>query len=157
MALLFRIPHKYDDSSFYTRDDFVTIKSQGLNHVRIPIGYWAVDVADYEPYVTGQYPYLVRAVEWCKEIGLGVMIDLHGLPGKFSILIKPSTLPDFTSGSQNGQDNSGLTGPVLFAMNTTNAQRSLAVLKNLSTEFSQSVYGGTVTGTHKLLIDIMRT
>ena len=41
-------------SSFYTRDDFEDIKSAGLNSVRIPIGYWAVDVNDQEPYVSGQ-------------------------------------------------------------------------------------------------------
>jgi glucan 1,3-beta-glucosidase len=56
------------------------------------------------------------------------MIDLHGAPG-----------------SQNGQDNSGLIGPVLFASNSSNTDRSLDVLRNLTEEFSQSVYGGAVT------------
>lgn len=56
------------------------------------------------------------------------MIDLHGAPG-----------------SQNGQDNSGLIGPVLFASNTSNEDRSLNVLRNLTEEFSQSIYGGAVT------------
>ena len=56
------------------------------------------------------------------------MIDLHGAPG-----------------SQNGQDNSGLIGPVLFASNTSNVDRSLNVLRNLTEEFSRSVYGGAVT------------
>lgn len=65
----------------------------GLNAVRIPFGYWAVDVNDYEPYVSGQYPYLIRAVNWASELGMSVLIDLHGAPG-----------------SQNGQDNSGLIG-----------------------------------------------
>ena len=65
----------------------------GLNAVRIPLGYWAVDVNDYEPYVSGQYPYLIRAVNWASELGMRVLIDLHGAPG-----------------SQNGQDNSGLIG-----------------------------------------------
>lgn len=100
----------------------------GLNAVRIPLGYWAVDVRDDEPYVTGQYPYLIQAVQWAQELGLQVMIDLHGAPG-----------------SQNGQDNSGLIGPVLFPSNSTNAERSLRVLKNLTKEFSQDSYGGAVT------------
>lgn len=56
------------------------------------------------------------------------MIDLHGAPG-----------------SQNGQDNSGLIGPVLFASNSSNADRSLDVLRNLTEEFSRDVYGETVT------------
>lgn len=104
------------------------MKTAGLNAIRIPLGYWAVDVQDDEPYVAGQYPYLIQAVHWAQEVGLQVMIDLHGAPG-----------------SQNGQDNSGLIGPVLFATNTSNSDRSLDVLRNLTEEFSQSVYGGAVT------------
>ena len=41
-------------STFYTRDDLVDISNAGLNIIRIPIGYWAVDLLDYEPYVSGQ-------------------------------------------------------------------------------------------------------
>lgn len=66
-------------SSFTTLGDFEDIKSAGLNAVRIPIGYWAVDLLDYEPYVSGQYPYLIRAVQWAGELGLQVLIDLHGV------------------------------------------------------------------------------
>jgi hypothetical protein len=115
-------------SSFITRDDFEDMKSAGLNAIRIPIGYWAVDVRPDEPYVTGQYPYLIQAVQWSSEFGFQVMIDLHGAPG-----------------SQNGQDNSGLIGPVLFPSNSSNTDRSLDVLRNLTEEFSQDIYGGAVT------------
>ena len=104
------------------------MKAAGLSAIRIPLGYWAVDLRDDEPYVAGQYPYLIQAVQWAREVGLQVMIDLHGAPG-----------------SQNGQDNSGLIGPVLFASNSSNRDRSLDVLRNLTEEFSQSVYGGAVT------------
>jgi glucan 1,3-beta-glucosidase len=117
------------DSSFFTRDDLVDIKAAGLNAVRIPVGYWAVDVRADEPYVSGQYPYLIQAVQWAGELDLQVLVDLHGAPG-----------------SQNGQDNSGLIGPVLFPSNSTNADRSLSVLRNLTEEFSRDVYGGVVTG-----------
>jgi glucan 1,3-beta-glucosidase len=116
------------DSTFINRDDFEDMKTAGLNAIRIPLGYWAVNLRDDEPYVAGQYPYLIQAVQWAREVGLQVMIDLHGAPG-----------------SQNGQDNSGLIGPVLFASNTSNIDRSLSVLRNLTEEFSQSVYGGAVT------------
>ena len=104
------------------------MKSAGLNAIRIPIGYWAVDAGPDEPYVTGQYPYLIQAVRWSSEFGFQVMIDLHGAPG-----------------SQNGQDNSGLIGPVLFPSNSSNLDRSLDVLRNLTEEFSQDIYGGAVT------------
>lgn len=56
------------------------------------------------------------------------MIDLHGAPG-----------------SQNGWEETGLVGPVLFTANTSNTDRSLNVLRNLTKEFSQDQYGGVVT------------
>ncbi|KAM0722344.1 hypothetical protein Q7P37_001785 [Cladosporium fusiforme] len=115
-------------SDFLTRDDFEDMASAGLNAVRIPIGYWAIDVRDDEPYVDGQYPYLIQAVQWAQELGLQVMIDLHGAPG-----------------SQNGQDNSGLIGPILFPRNSSNTKRSLDVLRNFTEEFSQDIYSGVVT------------
>lgn len=40
--------------TFYTHDDFLQIKAAGLTAVRIPLGYWAVDLLDFEPYVSGQ-------------------------------------------------------------------------------------------------------
>jgi len=113
--------------SFFTKDDFEEIAQAGLNAVRIPVGYWAVDVLEYEPYVQGQYPYLIQAVLWASSLNLTVSIDLHGVPG-----------------SQNGQDNSGLIGPVLFPSNGSNVERSLGVLRNLSIEFGRDVYGGAV-------------
>ena len=76
-----------------------------------------------------QYPYLIQAVQWAQQLGLSVLIDVHGAPG-----------------SQNGQDNSGLIGPVMFQTNTTNSDRTIGVLRNLTTEFSRDVYGGVVKG-----------
>jgi glucan 1,3-beta-glucosidase len=52
-----------------------------LNHVRVPIGYWAWDVQEGEPYIQGQLPYLRNAVGWAARYGLKVVIDLHGAPG----------------------------------------------------------------------------
>jgi glucan 1,3-beta-glucosidase len=67
--------------------------SAGLNHVRIPIGFWAYDVSGGEPYIQGQAEYLDRAIGWARNHGLKVLIDVHGAPG-----------------SQNGYDNSGRRG-----------------------------------------------
>lgn len=61
-----------------------------LNHVRLPIGYWAWDVSGGEPYIQGQLAYLNKAVTWAQKYNLKVIVDLHGVPG-----------------SQNGFDNSG--------------------------------------------------
>ena len=62
-----------------------------------------------------------------------VLVDLHGAPG-----------------SQNGFDHSGFIGSVGFADNTTNVDRTIAVLRNFTEEFSKPEYGGTVTGESSL-------
>ena len=49
--------------------------------MRIPIGYWAFDVAPSEPYIQGQKPYLLNAIGWAAKYNLKVIIDLHGAPG----------------------------------------------------------------------------
>uniref|UniRef100_A0A0W0F8B9 Putative glycoside hydrolase family 5 protein n=1 Tax=Moniliophthora roreri TaxID=221103 RepID=A0A0W0F8B9_MONRR len=76
--------------TWITEQDFRDIAAAGLNHVRIPIGYWAFQVQGGEPYIQGQLPYLQRAVGWAAANNLKVIVDLHGAPG-----------------SQNGFDNSG--------------------------------------------------
>ncbi|PBK71986.1 glycoside hydrolase family 5 protein [Armillaria solidipes] len=77
-------------STWITESDFADIASAGLNHVRIPIGYWAFNVTEHEPYIQGQVDYLRKALRWAAAHGLQVIVDLHGVPG-----------------SQNGFDNSG--------------------------------------------------
>jgi len=47
-----------------------------LNHVRLPIGYWAWEVGAGEPYIQGQLPYLENAVTWANNNGLHLIIDL---------------------------------------------------------------------------------
>jgi len=39
-------------------------RSQSLNHVRLPIGYWAWDVSHGEPYHQGQLYYLEQYVQF---------------------------------------------------------------------------------------------
>ena len=64
--------------TWITEADFQAIKKAGLNHVRIPIGYWAVTPNPGDPYVQGQLAYVDKAIEWARSAGLKVMIDLHG-------------------------------------------------------------------------------
>ena len=49
-----------------------------LNHVRVPIGYWAFDTSGGEPFISGQVDYLWKAVGWARNHGLKLIIDLHG-------------------------------------------------------------------------------
>ena len=72
-------------NSFITANDFQQISAAGMNHVRIPIGYWAVVPQEGEPYVQGQLDVLDQAIGWARDAGLKVIVDLHG--GKFCAII----------------------------------------------------------------------
>ncbi|CAE6442981.1 unnamed protein product [Rhizoctonia solani] len=114
--------------TWITESDFAAIAAAGLNHVRIPIGYWAFDISAGEPYHQGQYPYLFKAVQWARNHGVKVLIDLHGAPG-----------------SQNGFDNSGKRGSATWHTNSQNVARTNAIIKTLAAEFSKPEYTDTVT------------
>ncbi|KAF7972591.1 hypothetical protein HWV62_17392 [Athelia sp. TMB] len=106
-------------NTWITESDFKAIAAAGLNHVRLPIGYWAFEVGPGEPYIQGQLPYLKKAVTWASNYGLKVIVDLHGAPG-----------------SQNGFDNSGerMKTP-MWHSNTTNVQRTDAIIKTIASMF----------------------
>ncbi|WEW58890.1 beta-glucosidase [Emydomyces testavorans] len=106
-------------NSWITRDDFFRMAAAGLNYVRIPIGYWAVIRLNGEPYVDGQLEVLDRAIQWARETGLKVMIDLHGAPG-----------------SQNGFDNSGRRGDVHWGTGDT-IQQTLRAIRSLAERYAK--------------------
>ncbi|PPR01920.1 hypothetical protein CVT24_001259 [Panaeolus cyanescens] len=108
--------------TWITESDFSAIAAAGLNHVRLPIGYWAFDVSAGEPYIQGQLPYLTKAVTWAQNHNLKVIIDLHGAPG-----------------SQNGFDNSGqrMDSPT-WHTKQSNVDRTNAVIKRLASMFAGS-------------------
>lgn len=102
--------------SFYNESDFEDIKNLGLNMVRIPIGYWAFEALEDDPYVYGAQEYLDKAIEWAYNNDLKVWIDLHGVPG-----------------SQNGFDNSGYRdiGYPGWFNSTENVDLTYKVLKHI--------------------------
>ncbi|KAJ2162509.1 hypothetical protein GGF46_000640 [Coemansia sp. RSA 552] len=102
--------------SWVTEKDIETLASLGLNHVRIPIGYWAFTVNDGEPYVQGQIPYVEKIIQWAGKHKLNVMLDLHGAPG-----------------SQNGFDNSGKYGKVQWQATSENIDRTVQAAEGLAT------------------------
>ncbi|KAF2841077.1 glycoside hydrolase family 5 protein [Patellaria atrata CBS 101060] len=104
--------------SWITEADFGEIASAGLNHVRIPIGYWSVVPIDGEPFVQGAYKKLGEALDWATGAGLNVMIDLHGAPQ-----------------SQNGFDNSGKKGSVGWTQGDT-VTHTLRVLKKIRDDYA---------------------
>ncbi|KJA13867.1 glycoside hydrolase family 5 protein [Hypholoma sublateritium FD-334 SS-4] len=98
---------------------YATPGRAGLNYVRIPIGHWILDVALDEPYITGQLPYLLKAVEWAEKYGVHVIIAPHGAPG-----------------SQNGFINSGhFRDAAYWHTNVTNVARTNALMECLAAMF----------------------
>lgn len=119
-------------ATFITKADFKAIKDAGLDHVRIPFGYWAVKTYDDDPFVPQiSWRYLLRAIEWCREFGLRVNLDLHGVPG-----------------SQNGWAHSGHQGTINWLQGPNgdkNGQRSLDIHDQMSQFFAQDRYKNVVT------------
>ncbi|CCD24387.1 glycoside hydrolase family 5 protein NDAI_0D00730 [Naumovozyma dairenensis CBS 421] len=116
-------------SSFYQESDFKDIASQGFNLVRIPIGYWAFKTLNDDPYVTGlQESYLDQAIQWARNNGLKVWVDLHG-----------------AAGSQNGFDNSGLRDTIQM-LDDNNLAVTLDVIKYLLKKYSSNQFTDTVIG-----------
>ncbi|KAF8204081.1 glycoside hydrolase family 5 protein [Pholiota molesta] len=112
-------------STFITKDDFRRIQEAGLNHVRIPIGYWAFDLYPGDEFVQGQLPYLLKAVEWAEEYCLKIMLVLYGAPG-----------------SQNGFINSGhnlIPTVGHWQGNQTNIDRTTALVQRLVAMFKDKV------------------
>ncbi|THH06679.1 hypothetical protein EW145_g3919 [Phellinidium pouzarii] len=109
--------------TFFTEVDFKAIAAAGLNHVRLPIGYWAFEVGPGEPYIQGQLPYIKKAITWAGKYGLKVIIDLSGAPG-----------------SQNGFLNSGQTLAVPgWSTNATDVSRTDAIIQTIAGMFDKDV------------------
>ncbi|XP_031101540.1 probable glucan 1,3-beta-glucosidase A isoform X1 [Ipomoea triloba] len=68
--------------TFIVEEDFKFISSNGLNTVRIPVGWWiAYDPNPPKPFVGGSLRALDNAFLWATKYGLKVIIDLHAAPG----------------------------------------------------------------------------
>jgi len=66
--------------TFITEQDFAQIAQAGFNYLRIPIGYWAVETTDDEPYLEGvAWHYFVRAIGWARKYGLRIDLGMSVL------------------------------------------------------------------------------
>ncbi|CAA7260371.1 unnamed protein product [Cyclocybe aegerita] len=110
--------------TFITEQDIAEIAGAGLNWVRLPIPFWAIDKMPDEPYLEKtSWKYIVQAFQWCRKYGLRVKLDLHAIPG-----------------SQSGYNHSGKLGQINFMMGTmgiANAQRALNYMRIITEFISQ--------------------
>ncbi|KAF8023510.1 hypothetical protein BT93_F0883 [Corymbia citriodora subsp. variegata] len=69
-------------STFIVEDDFKFVAENGLDAVRIPVGWWiASDPNPPAPYVGGSLAFLDNAFSWAEKYRLKVIIDLRAAPG----------------------------------------------------------------------------
>ncbi|PWN51778.1 glycoside hydrolase [Violaceomyces palustris] len=110
--------------SFITEQDFAAVAAAGLNWIRLPIGFWALETYDDEPFLEKvSWNYVLKAIQWARKYGLRINIDLHAVPG-----------------SQNGYNHSGRRGNINFLqgpMGYANAQRTLNYIRQITEFISQ--------------------
>eukprot|EP00808_Paulinella_micropora_P007170 g54995.t1 len=124
--------------NWVTENDIKTLSEAGINHLRIPIGYWILGIYSITNHSCMAAYHTSWAVDWARKYGLYVILDLHCAPG-----------------SQNDFDNSGRTGPGIHfadAVNGTggklvypNIERTLEIIRHLVAVFT-SLNRGTVVG-----------
>ncbi|KAG8863719.1 hypothetical protein FRB96_007556 [Tulasnella sp. 330] len=118
-------------ATFITEEDFAQIAAAGLNWVRIPLPYWAIETWDGEPFLEGvAWKYFLKAIQWARKYGIRINLDFHAAPG-----------------SQNGWNHSGKLGQPNFLygpMGLANADRSLDYLRILVQFISQPQYKDVV-------------
>ncbi|KAK6246089.1 hypothetical protein SCA6_009179 [Theobroma cacao] len=109
--------------TFIVEEDFKFISQNGLNAVRIPVGWWiASDPTPPPPYVGGSLQALDHAFSWAEKYGLKVIIDLHAAPG-----------------SQNGWEHSASRdGSQEWGKTDENIHQTVAVIEFLTARYAKS-------------------
>lgn len=63
-------------NSWVQESDIAALAAAGITHVRIPVGYWIVDIQPGEPFVTGGWDVLVTFLEKLKNYNIQVGRDV---------------------------------------------------------------------------------
>ncbi|EJD40547.1 glycoside hydrolase [Auricularia subglabra TFB-10046 SS5] len=118
--------------TFITEEDFAQIAGAGLNYVRLPIPFWAVETWPGEPFLERtSWTYILQAFEWARKYGLRINLDIHTMPG-----------------AQNLWNHSGRGGQINFlngVMGYANVQRGLGYIRYITEFISQPQYSNVVT------------
>ncbi|KAL4197536.1 hypothetical protein AMTRI_Chr04g188730 [Amborella trichopoda] len=144
-------------NSFIVEDDFKFMSKNGINSVRIPVGWWiASDPAPPSPFVGGSLKALDRAFTWAEKYGLKVIIDLHAAPGSQNGFEHSAS----TDGSQEWgktQENIDLTVSVIEFLASRYASREgLAAVELINEPLSPGVSLETITKYYRAGYDAVR-
>ncbi|KAL9234244.1 hypothetical protein vseg_009133 [Gypsophila vaccaria] len=110
-------------NTFIVEDDFRFISENGINAVRIPVGWWiASDPTPPKPFVGGSLLALDNAFIWAQKYGIKVIVDLHAAPG-----------------SQNGNDHSATRdGSLEWGKTDETIQQSVQAIEFLTARYAQN-------------------
>lgn len=110
-------------STFIMETDFKFISENGLNAVRIPVGWWiACDPTPPQPYVGGSLKILDNAFLWARKYNLKVIIDLHAAPD-----------------SQNGwQHSASRDGSQEWGQTDANIEKTVQVIEFLTARYTKN-------------------
>lgn len=104
--------------NFITEDDWKWLAANGVDIVRVPIGYWLLHPDG--PYLGG-IKYLDWAFVMAEKYKILVLIDLHGVPA-----------------SQNGHDHSGRVGKAGWFGDESAQATTLEILQELHERYKDS-------------------
>lgn len=109
---------RHHQKNFIREEDFKWMADNGVQAVRIPVGYWIFDGDD--PYVSciGKLDWAFRMAE---KYDLQVLVSMHGAPG-----------------SQNGQDHSGRIGTALWYKDSAHREGTIQTLVRLAKRYRNS-------------------
>ncbi|KAM7252999.1 hypothetical protein ACFE04_025617 [Oxalis oulophora] len=110
-------------NTFIVEKDFKFIAENGLNAVRIPVGWWiASDRTPPAPFVSGSLNALDNAFSWAQKYNVQIIIDLHAAPG-----------------SQNGYEHSASRdGSQEWGLSDENIQQTVQVIDFLTERYAKS-------------------
>ncbi|KAL0264654.1 glucan exo-1,3-beta-glucosidase [Diplodia seriata] len=116
--------------NWVTLADFQKIADNGFNAIRVPIGYWAFKKYQQDSYVLdAQQDHLDQALDWARQTGLKVWIDLHGAPL-----------------SQNGFDNSGQRTDTPAWTSADSVAATAEVIRMIADKYAAPSYADVVVG-----------
>lgn len=68
--------------TFITKEDIKNIKDMRFDHIRLPIDFEVLETEEGEA-LPQNYHFVDDTLEWCKEYGLNVLLDVHKTWGYF--------------------------------------------------------------------------
>ncbi|KAJ0097194.1 hypothetical protein Patl1_27298 [Pistacia atlantica] len=107
-------------NTYITEEDFSFMSNNGLNAVRIPVGWWIKSDTPPKPYVGGSLQALDNAFTWAEKYGMKVIVDLHAVQG-----------------SQNGNEHSS-TRDGYQEWGESNVQETVDVIDFLASRYAKN-------------------